>query len=113
MSLTSLTSASAQENNINVEQSKGVQEEVLKDVQHKSTENIVSPRAQYGEITGNNVRLRRTASLSGTVIRQLHKGYLVSVSYEPQRKADGHTWQYVGYDGAWGWVTVDYLHGYS
>lgn len=75
----------------------------------------VEPRAQYGEITANNVNLRKTPN--GAVIRQLHKGYKVTVSYDAPISAGGYKWQkvtyYQGSTGYTGYVATKYLLEYG
>ena len=68
------------------------------------------------EITGNNVRLRATPSLSGDVIDYLYKGDIV-VDLKNTVYADGHTWVRVQcvncrnayLNGTPAWVASDYL----
>ena len=67
------------------------------------------PKAQYSIVNTNNVNLRKTPSTSGTIIRQLHKGYRVLEYSEPTVSANGYTWQKVSYNGSVGWVAINYL----
>ncbi len=67
------------------------------------------PKAQYSIVNTNNVNLRKTPSTSGTIIRQLHKGYRVLEYSEPTVSANGYTWQKVSYNGYVGWVAINYL----
>lgn len=67
------------------------------------------PRAQYSIINTNNVNLRKTPSTSGTILRQLHKGYQVLEYSEPTVSANGYVWQKVSYNGTVGWVATKYL----
>ncbi len=67
------------------------------------------PRAQYSIVNANNVNLRKTPSTSGTIIRQLHKGYRVLEYSEPTVSANGYIWQKVSYNGSVGWVAINYL----
>ena len=66
-------------------------------------------RAQYSIVNANNVNLRKTPSTSGTIIRQLHKGYRVLEYSEPTVSANGYIWQKVSYNGSVGWVAINYL----
>ena len=66
-------------------------------------------RAQYGEITSNNVHFRSAPGLSSTIYRQLHAGYVVNYCYEPQVYKDGYYWQQVIYNGVTGWVASNYV----
>lgn len=76
------------------------------------TTNVV-PRAQYGEINQNNVNFRASYGLSGTILRQVHRGQLVTIAYEPTVYADGYRWQKVAIEVnnryLWGWVATNYL----
>lgn len=76
-----------------------------------NTTEQVQPKAQYGEITANNVNFRKTPN--GTIIRQLHRGYQVSIPYEPEVTAGGIKWTKVIYNGTGGWVASQYVREYS
>lgn len=67
------------------------------------------PKAQYSKVNANNVNLRRTPGTSGTVIRQLHRGYTVMEYSDPIVSANGYKWQKVSYQGSVGWVATKYL----
>lgn len=51
-------------------------------------------RQQYGYITANNVNFRKTAGLSGTIIRQLNYGDEVGLTNTTVVK-DGLRWRYI------------------
>ncbi|RRJ65270.1 SH3 domain-containing protein [Paenibacillus oralis] len=62
------------------------------------------------EINADGVRLRASASSSGTVLGLLYKGDMVNGGSETKR-VDGITWVSVySYNhGVWGWVASQYL----
>ncbi|RRJ65269.1 SH3 domain-containing protein [Paenibacillus oralis] len=62
------------------------------------------------EVNADGVRLRASASSSGTVLGLLYKGDLLNGGRE-QKVADGITWVsvYSYKHGIWGWVASQYL----
>lgn len=68
-------------------------------------------RQQYGYITANNVNFRRSAGLSGTIIRQLNYGDEVGLTSSTTVK-DGIRWRYIQYNGIGGWVADQYVQEY-
>lgn len=98
ISLISLTPVFAENNNLNTNQ------------KEKGMIQIEPMRLQYGVITGDNVRLRETPGLSGTVIMYLHTGYEVTVYYTSPVYKDGYEWREISYNGVGGWVAANYLH---
>ena len=80
-----------------------------KDLKLESETTQVQPKAQYSTVNANNVNLRKTPGTSGTVIRQLHRGYRVLEYSEPTVSANGMRWQKVSYNGSVGWVATQYL----
>lgn len=75
--------------------------------------NIIIPMAQYGEITGNNVRLRSEPGLSSTVLMFLQMGYEVTLPYVDEEYKDGYYWTNVIYNGVNGWVASQYVYEYG
>lgn len=68
--------------------------------------------AQYGSIKENNVNFRTAPGLSSTIIRQLHKGYFVTVTYNNRVYKDGYWWVNIIYNGTSGWIADIYLEYY-
>lgn len=103
----SVTTAFAQENDATVSEKLGDQEKL------NEISEVISPMAQYGEITANNVRLRKDPGLSSTVLMHLHKGYEVTCLYDNEVYKDGIWWKKVIYEGVTGWVDSQYVYEYG
>ncbi len=74
----------------------------------------IEPRAQYGEISENNVHIRAQAGLSGTILGQLHKGqFLTILTDEGFKYVDGYTWYKVRAGSLVGWVANKYITIYG
>lgn len=70
----------------------------------------ISPRAQYGRITENNVHFRKDPGLSSVILGQLHAGYTFTYDQtRPNVKKDGYTWVSINYNGTYGWVSSQYI----
>ena len=73
---------------------------------------VVTPISLLG-INGNvinvpgglGIRIRKTPSLSGSVITQV--GTTTNFSYTETRQADGYTWYKVSYNGTEAWIAKD------
>ncbi|WP_333861209.1 SH3 domain-containing protein [Clostridium sp.] len=96
----------AQEKNVPAVESNSIQqEEVVEDMNFRALQ-------QYGTITANGVRLRKTPGNNGTILRQLNKGDMVVFDSRYQmRDVDGLTWAAVSYNGIYGWVATKYIYG--
>ena len=96
----------AQEKNVPAVESNSIQqEEVVEDMNFRALQ-------QYGTITANGVRLRKTLGNNGTILRQLNKGDMVVFDSRYQmRDVDGLTWAAVSYNGIYGWVATKYIYG--
>jgi len=79
----------------------------------KSNVSVIPMRAQYGEITADNVRLRENPGLSSTVLMYLHTGYVVTCPYEDEVYKDGIWWKSAIYEDVGGWVASQYVYEYG
>lgn len=74
---------------------------------------VIAPRAQYGTITGSNVKLRKAPGLSSTILAYMEKGASVVlinvIDGENYVEKDGYTWVQIQYNGINGWVASAYL----
>ncbi len=57
---------------------------------------------------GDSLRMRSAPTVSATVIASIPHGSLVNIR-EGSAQADGYTWQFIEWSGAFGWVAADYL----
>nr|WP_308545133.1 SH3 domain-containing protein [uncultured Lachnoclostridium sp.] len=70
---------------------------------------VIALRAQYGTITGSNVKLRKDPGLSSTILAYMEKGAIVTVMNENSVVKDGYTWRKIVYNNTTGWVASTYL----
>jgi hypothetical protein len=57
---------------------------------------------------GDALRLRSAPTVSATVIASIPHGSVVNIR-DGSAQADGYTWQFVEWSGAFGWVAANYL----
>ncbi len=69
---------------------------------------IVVPNA---EVTGDGVRLRKTPSTTGTILKLMYYGETVNVNLSKTTTSGGIKWYYVirVKDGTCGWVSSQYI----
>ncbi|MGL4741921.1 MAG: SH3 domain-containing protein [Sarcina sp.] len=74
-----------------------------------NTTKEISPKAQYGVITANNVQYRSAPGLSSTVYGQVHKGAKVGLPYVKEVYKDGLWWTNILYNNKSAWVASKYV----
>ena len=110
IAIVSLSPVFAQEDNkIRVEKA-SIKNEIITKISNGA---VIPMRAQYGEITADNVRLRKSPGLSSTVLMYLHTGYIVTCPYVDEVYKDGMWWKNVIYEGVGGWVASEYVYEYG
>lgn len=57
---------------------------------------------------GDSLRLRSAPTVSATIIASIPHGSVVNIR-DGSASADGYTWQFVEWSGAFGWVAANYL----
>lgn len=71
--------------------------------------NETSHKAQYGVVNTNSVHFRSAPGTSSTIYGQLHKEYIVTLSYTEEVYKDGLWWTNILYNGRSGWVASKYV----